>query len=260
MEDSEVVLVLECNSLGLKELSSFVWTDKSLVCLPKFHLSFKARACTQVWTAFFIFQFGLSDIRINCNSIIEGLLYFCSLQYMLHPSWKPRSIYCINISLRTFSSHSEAVSWAWSAVGGWRAFLGSRIVRSWPSWESILTDRVLHYDVNMFFLRRDDCRLCNLWGWLQLSGPVGHSIYMKSTPPLIFPYFSCSLVPITWLISFLYYGKYRVMFVVEFILCFLPSLFCPFRTFIFSFPFSVEMVNYIFILQIAEFRTWGSHQ
>jgi hypothetical protein len=30
--------------------------------------------CTQLWTKFLIFRSGLSDIRINCSRIIEGLL------------------------------------------------------------------------------------------------------------------------------------------------------------------------------------------
>jgi hypothetical protein len=33
------------------------------------------KVCTQLWTAFFIFRSGLSDIRINCNQIREGLLH-----------------------------------------------------------------------------------------------------------------------------------------------------------------------------------------
>jgi hypothetical protein len=46
-EDSEVVLVSERNDAGLKKLSSFVWTDKWLICLPKCHVFFKV--CTQLW-------------------------------------------------------------------------------------------------------------------------------------------------------------------------------------------------------------------
>jgi hypothetical protein len=34
------------------------------------------KVCTQLLTKFIIFRSGLSDIRINCNRISEGLLYF----------------------------------------------------------------------------------------------------------------------------------------------------------------------------------------
>jgi hypothetical protein len=34
------------------------------------------KVCTQMWTEFFIFWSGLSDIRINCKGISEDLLYF----------------------------------------------------------------------------------------------------------------------------------------------------------------------------------------
>jgi hypothetical protein len=40
IEDSKVVLVFERNNGGLKKLSSFVWTDKWLICLSKCHVSF----------------------------------------------------------------------------------------------------------------------------------------------------------------------------------------------------------------------------
>jgi hypothetical protein len=43
IEDSGVVLVFERNNAGLKIPSSFVWTDKWLICLPKCHLSFKVQ-------------------------------------------------------------------------------------------------------------------------------------------------------------------------------------------------------------------------
>jgi hypothetical protein len=39
----------------LKKLSSFVCTDKWLICLPKCSVSSKPR--TQLWTAFFIFRY-----------------------------------------------------------------------------------------------------------------------------------------------------------------------------------------------------------
>jgi hypothetical protein len=74
---------------------SFVWTDKWLICLPECHVSFKA--FTQLWTAFFIFRSGLSDIRINCNRISEGLmcLYICisMLSDFKYASCHPLSLY-----------------------------------------------------------------------------------------------------------------------------------------------------------------------
>jgi hypothetical protein len=48
-----------------------VWESSALIPLaPKSHVSFKA--CTQLWTEFFIFHIS---VRINCNRISEGLLY-----------------------------------------------------------------------------------------------------------------------------------------------------------------------------------------
>jgi hypothetical protein len=41
-----------------KKLSVFFWTDKWLICLPKYPVSFKVY--TQLWTAFFIFRSGLT--------------------------------------------------------------------------------------------------------------------------------------------------------------------------------------------------------
>jgi hypothetical protein len=51
-------------------LSSFVWTDKWLICLPKCRLSFNV--CTQLWTTFLIFHIS---IRIKCNRISEDLMH-----------------------------------------------------------------------------------------------------------------------------------------------------------------------------------------
>jgi hypothetical protein len=61
-------LFFERNNAGLKKLSSFVWTDKWLICLPKCHVYFKVG--TQLWTVFLIFHIS---IRIKCNRISEGL-------------------------------------------------------------------------------------------------------------------------------------------------------------------------------------------
>jgi hypothetical protein len=72
IENSEFVLVFERNNTGLKKLSSFVWADKWLICLPKCHVSFKA--CNKLWRVFFIFHIL---IRIKCNRISEVLLYIC---------------------------------------------------------------------------------------------------------------------------------------------------------------------------------------
>jgi hypothetical protein len=57
----------------LKKLSSFVWTYKWLICLPKCHVSFKV--CTQPWTVLFVRHIS---ILINCNRISEGFLYVWS--------------------------------------------------------------------------------------------------------------------------------------------------------------------------------------
>jgi hypothetical protein len=96
-------------------LSRFFWTDKWFICLPKYHVSFKV--CTQLWTPFFIFRPGLSDIR---NS--EGLLYQaralstsishanshsseCSNAVIRHPLVQ-RAIYCPNVK-EWISPHSK---------------------------------------------------------------------------------------------------------------------------------------------------------
>jgi hypothetical protein len=53
-----------------------VWTDKWLICFPKFHVSFKV--CIQLWTAFCSFHIS---IRRRCNRINEvdsnGLRRWC---------------------------------------------------------------------------------------------------------------------------------------------------------------------------------------
>jgi hypothetical protein len=55
----------ECNDSFLKKLSSFVWTDKWLICLPKFNVSFKL--CTQLWTAYFDPDYPTAGLaRIHC--------------------------------------------------------------------------------------------------------------------------------------------------------------------------------------------------
>jgi hypothetical protein len=61
--DSEVVLVFKRNNAGLKKLSSFVWTEKWLICISKCHMSFKL--CTQL---------------LNNKRISEGLLYFYQIK------------------------------------------------------------------------------------------------------------------------------------------------------------------------------------
>jgi hypothetical protein len=67
----KLYLFFECNNVGLKILSSFAWTDKWLICLPKCHVSFKVR--TQLWTALFIFWSRLNVtalVRVCCIIII----------------------------------------------------------------------------------------------------------------------------------------------------------------------------------------------
>jgi hypothetical protein len=51
----KVLLVFGRNKTGLKKLSSFVSTDKRLICLPKCHVSFKVR------TVNIIFHFSYFD-------------------------------------------------------------------------------------------------------------------------------------------------------------------------------------------------------
>jgi hypothetical protein len=102
MENPKVVLVFGRNNAGFKKLSSFVWTDKWLICLPKCHVSFKA--CTQLWTAFFIFRSGLSDIRINCNRIREGLLYYSSC--------RPTLRHCSPLSPDSHRKQSRLLLWS----------------------------------------------------------------------------------------------------------------------------------------------------
>jgi hypothetical protein len=70
--EKTVHLFIDRNNAGLKKLSNFVWADKRLICLPKCHVSFNV--CTQLWTEFFMFQSGLSDIRINCIRISDDLV------------------------------------------------------------------------------------------------------------------------------------------------------------------------------------------
>jgi hypothetical protein len=80
IEDSEVVFVSERNNAGLMKLSSFVWTDKRLICLHKSHVSFEV--CTQLWTAFFIFPTGLA--RVYSITILPQQLNLVTLsKYLL---------------------------------------------------------------------------------------------------------------------------------------------------------------------------------
>jgi hypothetical protein len=56
IEDSEVVLVFECNNAGLKKLSSVAWTDMRLICLSKCHMSLKYEYVLNCEEHFFIFH------------------------------------------------------------------------------------------------------------------------------------------------------------------------------------------------------------
>jgi hypothetical protein len=82
IEDSEVVLVFECNKAVFKKLSSFSKRTSNssafinTMCLLKHVLN-----CEQYFS-FIIFRFGLSDIRINCNRVSEVFLYiFIEFQF-----------------------------------------------------------------------------------------------------------------------------------------------------------------------------------
>jgi hypothetical protein len=101
MEDSEVVLVFELDNAGLKKLPSFVWTDKWLICLPEFHVSFKV--CTQSgWTVT-----GLA--RIYCISLS---CIMCSVPVASNGIFPAGTFRWLRLSY-----HWEDVSWAWSAAG-----------------------------------------------------------------------------------------------------------------------------------------------
>jgi hypothetical protein len=70
IKDSEAALVFEHDTAALKKLSSFVRTDKCLICFPKCHPCVYLKYvlnCEQHFS-FLIFQYGLSCIiaRITC--------------------------------------------------------------------------------------------------------------------------------------------------------------------------------------------------
>jgi hypothetical protein len=61
------ILALERNTADLQKLSSSVWTDKWLICLPK----------RQLWTAFLTFWSRLSRVGLSravCKSVIRMFL------------------------------------------------------------------------------------------------------------------------------------------------------------------------------------------
>jgi hypothetical protein len=87
IENSEVVLVFEHHNAGFKKLSSFVWTDKWLICLHEYHVSFKVS--TRLWTEFFILHSWLIVTRL--------VRVYCTLVLAFHHSiglWKSYSVVC----------------------------------------------------------------------------------------------------------------------------------------------------------------------
>jgi hypothetical protein len=69
IEDSEVVLGFKRNNAGLNKLSSFVRTDRCLICLPKCYVSFKVLSCGLVTKT----GFGLVIGFINSPQVVTTI-------------------------------------------------------------------------------------------------------------------------------------------------------------------------------------------
>jgi hypothetical protein len=70
---------------------------------PKRHVSFKVLVRTQPCTKCWLFRSGLSDIRINCNRISEGLLY----------TWRGEINYILRFSSCWFLAWFSVQPWRW---------------------------------------------------------------------------------------------------------------------------------------------------
>jgi hypothetical protein len=104
-EDSEVILVSEHNNAGLKKLSSFVWTDKSLIWLSKCHVSLEVLNREQ-HLSYFAPDYLISGLTVTGLATVN--CSFLCISSNVHPH---RSKTKINNPLTTSGVHRDTKLW-----------------------------------------------------------------------------------------------------------------------------------------------------